>query len=138
MLVQDLVQPKTSLNFDKNGTPSEWICHFNLVFKLGFSYFCQSIQLSLLSNPSTSRRLVLTRGPLFLKSEIVKKWSEDFFNYSYFQMTTVKGQRCWRFVLNSSFLNPPLYLLKPLSIYGNFGPKWRHFKKRPNKSQQPR
>ena len=65
-----------------------------------------------------------TLGPLL---KLSKKWSVCFFNYSYFQMTTVKGQGCWRFVLNSSFWIQPWFLLKPLLIYGNFGPKWRLF-----------
>ena len=61
-----------------------------------------------------------------LNMKLSKKWSEGFCNYSHFQMTTVKGQECWRFVLNCSFSKPPWFLLKPLLIYGNFG-FWRHF-----------
>ena len=49
-------------------------------------------------------------------------------NLPYFQMTTIKGQGCWRFVLNSSFLNTPWFLLTQISIYDNFGPKLVYFR----------
>ena len=65
-----------------------------------------------------------------------KKWSDGFFNYSYFQMTTTKGQGRWRFFLNSSFCNPLWFLLKPLSIYGNFGPKLVNFRLKKQKNIQ--
>ena len=56
--------------------------------------------------------------------------SSRFMRYNLIILLLIKtqGQGCWSFVLNSSFCNPPWLSLKPLSIYGNVGPKLVNFR----------
>ena len=100
----------------------------------GNQAICHKIEtFSLLASICPCRLFISYSAKLYWK--ILKKVVWWFLNYSYFQITTIKGQVCWRFVLNSSFLNPPWFLLKPLSIYGNFGPKLVNFRIKKNTLQ---